>query len=57
MEQGDRESLSNPREQIIDKGGFIFYALLNGEIVGTASLLKKREAVFELGKMEVSEKV
>ena len=57
VEEGDRESLSNPREQIIDKGGFIFYATLNNEIVGTASLLKKREDVFELGKMAVSGKV
>jgi len=56
VEPGDRKSLSNPREQIIGKGGFIFYALLNGEIVGTASLLKKGESVFELGKMAVSEK-
>jgi len=56
VEQGDRESLSNPREHIIDKGGFIFYATLNDEIVGTASLLKKNDGVFELGKMAVSEK-
>jgi N-acetylglutamate synthase-like GNAT family acetyltransferase len=56
VEDGDVLSLSNPQEQIIDKGGFIFYAKLNGDIVGTASLLKKSETVFELGKMAVSEK-
>ena len=56
VEQSDIQSLSNPNEEIIDKGGFIFYAKLNGEIVGTASLLKKTEDVFELGKMAVSEK-
>lgn len=56
VEQSDIQSLSNPNEEIIDKGGFIFYAKLNGEIVGTASLLKKAEDVFELGKMAVSEK-
>lgn len=56
LEQGDIDSLSNPREQIMDKGGFIFYAKLKDEIVGTASLLKKSESVFELGKMAVSEK-
>ena len=56
VEQSDIQSLSNPKEEIIDKGGFIFYAKLNGEIVGTASLLKKTEDVFELGKMAVSEK-
>lgn len=56
VEKNDVISLSNPKEEIIDKGGFIFYAKLNDEIVGTASLLKKSETVFELGKMAVSEK-
>ena len=56
VEDGDIMALSNPQEQIIDKGGFIFYAKLKGDIVGTASLLKKSETVFELGKMAVSEK-
>ena len=56
VEQSDIQSLSNPKEEILDKGGFIFYAKLNDEIVGTASLLKKTEDVFELGKMAVSEK-
>lgn len=54
VEEGDIVSLSNPQEQIIDKGGFIFYAKLNNDIVGTASLLRKNNAVFELGKMAVS---
>jgi N-acetylglutamate synthase-like GNAT family acetyltransferase len=56
IEKGDIISLSNPKEQIIDKGGFIFYAKLNDEIVGTASLLKKNANVFELGKMAVTDK-
>jgi len=54
VEKGDVVSLSNPQEEIIDKGGFIFYAKLNDQIIGTASLLKKSEAVFELGKMAVT---
>ena len=56
VEKNDVISLSNPKEEIIDKGGFIFYAKLNDEIVGTASLLKKNESTFELGKMAVSGK-
>ncbi|QBO59414.1 GNAT family N-acetyltransferase [Chryseobacterium salivictor] len=56
VEESDIKSLSNPREEIIDKGGFIFYAKLNDKIVGTVSLLKKTESVYELGKMAVSEK-
>jgi ribosomal protein S18 acetylase RimI-like enzyme len=56
LEKGDVISLSNPQAEIIDKGGFIFYAKVNGEIVGTASLLKKPNGVFELGKMAVFQK-
>ncbi|MDN3605646.1 GNAT family N-acetyltransferase [Kaistella yonginensis] len=56
VEESDIRSLCNPREEIIEKGGFIFYAKLDDEIVGTASLLKKEEYIFELGKMAVSEK-
>lgn len=55
IEEGDKISLNNPKEQIIDKGGYIFYAKLNDKIIGTASLLKKTETVFELGKMAVTE--
>jgi ribosomal protein S18 acetylase RimI-like enzyme len=54
VEKSDIVSLSNPQEYIIDKGGFIFYAKLNDEIVGTASLLKKSDTTFELGKMAVT---
>lgn len=54
VEKGDVASLSNPKAEIIDKGGFIFYAKLNGAIVGTISLLKKSDTVFELGKMAVT---
>lgn len=56
VEQSDIQSLSSPKKEIIDKGGFIFYAKFNDQIVGTVSLLKKTETVFELGKMAVAEK-
>lgn len=56
VEEGDEISLSNPKEYIIDKGGFIFFARNGEEIVGTASLLKKTDEVFELGKMAVAKK-
>lgn len=55
IEESDIRSLSNPKEEIIDKGGFIFYAKLNDDIVGTCSLLKKNDTTFEIGKMAVSE--
>ncbi len=56
VEDGDVASLSDPQKHIIDKGGHIYYAKLNGEIVGTASLIKKSERVYELGKLAVSDK-
>ena len=56
IEEGDVASLSDPQKHIIDKGGHIYYAKLNGEIVGTASLLKKSETVYELGKLAVNDK-
>ena len=54
VEEGDKVSLSDPQGQIIDKGGFIFFAKYGEEIIGTASLLKKTNEIFELGKMAVS---
>ncbi len=56
VEENDITVLSNPKKYIIDEGGHIYYAKLNDEIVGTASLLKKSETVYELGKMAVSDK-
>lgn len=56
LEEGDILSLSNPQKHIIDRGGHIYYAKLNDKIVGTASLLKKSEAIYELGKMAVTDK-
>jgi len=56
VEESDVLSLSDPKKYIIDKGGFIYYAKLNGEIVGTASLLKMNETSYELGKMAVTSK-
>ncbi|KAF2506828.1 GNAT family N-acetyltransferase [Flavobacterium zhairuonense] len=56
VEAKDKITLSNPQEEIIDKGGMIFYAQYNNEIIGTASLLKINDSTFELSKMAVSDK-
>ena len=55
LEPSDIQSLNNPDEEIIAKGGYIYYATLNGAIVGTASLLKITATQYELGKMAVTE--
>ncbi|MCL6265492.1 GNAT family N-acetyltransferase [Flagellimonas myxillae] len=56
MEEMDRISLNHPREYIIDKGGYIGVALLNGEAVGVCALIPSdRDGFdFELAKMGVS---
>ena len=56
VEEKDEIVLSNPQEEIIDKGGLIFYAKYNDEIIGTASLMKIDDKTFELSKMAVSDK-
>ncbi|MCC9019963.1 GNAT family N-acetyltransferase [Flavobacterium lipolyticum] len=55
VEEKDELVLSNPQEEIIDKGGLIFYARYNGEIIGTVSLMKVDHITFELSKMAVSD--
>lgn len=55
VEQGDAKSLSNPKQEILDKGGFVWFVRFREQIVGTVSLLKKADGDFELGKMAVSE--
>ncbi len=55
VEEKDKLTLSNPQEEIIDKGGMIFYAKYNNEILGTASLIKIDDSTFELSKMAVSD--
>ena len=56
VEEGDVISLSNPQEEIIEKGGFIFYATLDDEIIGTSALVRITDTVFEISKMAVTEK-
>ncbi|MEP6804100.1 MAG: GNAT family N-acetyltransferase [Flavobacterium sp.] len=56
VEEKDEIVLSNPQEEIIDKGGMIFYAKYNEEILGTVSLMKIDKNTFELSKMAVSDK-
>lgn len=53
VEPFDKEVLSKPKQYIIDKGGHIFFAKLNDEIVGTVALMPKDDT-FELTKMAVS---
>lgn len=55
VEEHDVEQLDNPNEYIISKGGFIFFAKYNDEIVGTCALIKTGDREYELAKMAVAE--
>lgn len=56
VEAIDVLQLSNPKQEIIDKEGLIYYARFNNDIVGTVSLLKVENDVYELAKMAVTDK-
>jgi putative acetyltransferase len=53
VEPHDEEQLDHAQENIIDKGGFIFLGSFDGEIVGTAALVRISDEEFELAKMGV----
>jgi DNA-binding MarR family transcriptional regulator/N-acetylglutamate synthase-like GNAT family acetyltransferase len=56
VEDIDLNILMNPESEIIRKGGYIFFAKLNGEVVGTGALLYVDEETFEIVKMAVTER-
>lgn len=56
VEPNDVIQLSDPDGEIVAKGGLIYFAAIDGQIVGTASLLKIDDKTYELGKMAVTEK-
>jgi N-acetylglutamate synthase-like GNAT family acetyltransferase len=55
VEPVDEAIFKNPREGIIDKGGYIYFAVKGSEIIGTCALFK-RQNNFELAKMAVTNK-
>jgi len=57
MEEADYRSLDHPQEYIIDKGGYIWIALLGDKPVGAIALVKMPEGHtydYELSKMGVT---
>lgn len=54
-EEADFKALDHPREYILEPGGYIAMAELDGEIVGTCALLKMGDGGYELAKMTVAE--
>lgn len=56
VEKRDLEILTNPKSQILHKGGFIFFAKVAGKIVGTGALILVDNETFEIAKMAVTER-
>lgn len=54
VEDLDREIFANP-EHIIDDGGHIFFAIVDGQVVGTCALIRTGPDRCELAKMGVTE--
>ena len=52
VEDHDRYVLENAKKYIIDKDGYIFFALYNNKVVGTVALMNEKEG-YELSKMAV----
>ena len=53
VEDIDHEILSQPREKIIEPGGFILMARINDKIIGTVALIASSDGQLELSKMAV----
>ena len=56
VEAEDKRLLNNPEREIIEKGGEIFFALKNENVVGTCAVLKIDDSIYEIAKMGVTEK-
>jgi len=54
MEAADYKYLDHPEENIINKGGYIIFALFQDNPVGVCVLIRLDDKSFELGKMAVS---
>jgi len=54
LEKMDRETLGDPENKILCKGGHIFMAHLGDQAVGCVALIPLGQGVYELSKMAVS---
>lgn len=54
VEPYDKKVLEDCEKEILAKGGFIFFVLLDAEVVGTFAYIKMNDQTFELSKMAVA---
>ena len=55
MEDADHQILDHPEAYVLDKGGYILFAVDKGKPVGTCALVKRDDSTFELSKMAVAD--
>lgn len=55
VEEADKKSLDNPEDDILNKGGYIYFARVDGEIAGTCALKNLGNGKYELAKMGVDD--
>lgn len=55
LEDIDYKILASPEEYLLDKGGYIFFAEIDGKIVGTVALKNSDDGAYELTKFAVTE--
>ncbi|WEF27249.1 GNAT family N-acetyltransferase [Klebsiella aerogenes] len=56
VEPVDLEMLNDPHGYILSRGGSIFFARLDKEIVGTVSMIPHGSSAYELAKLAVTDK-
>lgn len=54
VESHDLEILHHPRENVIDRGGFLFLLVEGDAVIGTAGIFKMNDQEYELIKMAVA---
>ena len=54
IEEKDRQTFADPQRTIVDPGGQILFAVVDGECVGCCALVPMKDREFELAKMAVS---
>ena len=57
VEDYDEKVLKNCKEEIIDKNGYIFFAIHDNSVVGTMALIPRENGVYELNKMAVNKEL
>jgi len=56
VERNDEVILSDPKGQVLEKGGIVLFARLGNRVGGTVALIRHEYNVFELSRMAVEEK-